>query len=129
MRRILQNKDGQLTSTMGKIILMVVILVISFFFLKDYLLERGGGAVGKQVDKPADADGDGVPNFNDECCPAACSPSRPEFGNKPVELAGDLRGCIKDAQGPTRDCQAVACNPPPAAGPAVAGAPSPRPIG
>jgi len=110
---------------------MVVIVIVGYYFISTYVLKRGGGAIEKVGFGPLeDADNDGVQNFVDACCAPACNPAN--FGNKPVELSGDLRGCVKDAQGRT-PCDAAACNPAPvptpAPRPAVAGTPAQQPSG
>lgn len=85
-----------------------LVIIVGYFFVKTYLLERGGGAVEKTGFGPfEDADQDGIQNFQDQCCPAACNP-----GGRPVEKFGDFRGCVKCSQGVT-PCTATACNPAP----------------
>jgi len=92
-----------------KAAIAVLLIIIGYFFINEYLLERGGGAIEEVGLGPLkDADGDGIKNMLDKCCAPKCATKN--YNNTPVEQFGDLMGCIKDKQGPTT-CDATSCNP------------------
>ncbi|MBI4150102.1 hypothetical protein HY488_01730 [Candidatus Woesearchaeota archaeon] len=123
----MKKAQGQ-WSLIVKAALAVLLIIVGYFFIKTFTLERGGGALEKtgfgQFD---DADQDKIQNFQDVCCAAVCNPRGAH-----VEQFGDYRGCTSQQGLTPCDFTGPQCNPRPAAAPpqgVVAGTPTPTPAG
>lgn len=88
-------------------VLAVVSIVIGLYFGGDLLLRRGGGAVQDQFVRFEDADGDGIKNLEDECCPAICRPQRVED----IEQFGKYKGCTPQQGKTLCEFTGPQCNP------------------
>ncbi len=107
-----KNRKGQgQWDLIVKAAIAVLIIIVGYFFIKTFILERGGTAVEQTgFGNLDDNDNDGIQNFQDVCCAAICNPQ-----GRTVERFGEYMGCTTGQGATPCDFAGTQCNSRPAA--------------